>query len=539
MKKFYIALLLLSFLFTSDLVAQPVIKYQRTVGGNKDDYFASMDITRDTGLIAVGYSYSGISAQKTEPLHNAKSATTDYWVVKMDQQGRVEWDRSIGGDSYDVPTCVHQTADGGYIICGYSRSGISGDKTEASRGQNDYWIVKLNSTGAIEWDKTLGGEADEWPQNIIQTNDGGYMISGHSYSGISGDKTEANRGIGDDFWFVKLDGSGNLVWQKTIGGDNYDETPSIQQTTDNGFIVCGSSYSGVSGEKTDTSKGFLDYWLLKLDETGNIQWQKTIGGSGYDAVNSLKQTFDGGYILCGTSDSPVSGDKTGIRRGKNDYWIVKLDNSGNIQWNRTCGGNEQESANYIIQTRDSGYVIAGTSYSGISGEKTEASRGQSDVWIIKLSKNGFVVWDKTIGGDKVEYEAYATQVNEIVANRYLLGCASSSGISGDKTQASRGGTDYWFVQFDYKKAPAVAANNTTLVDANKIMELKLYPNPVHNTLNIQPPGKTIVTISNAKGKIMLTKEIQANTSIDVSNWLPGLYFIKTAGGLTQKFMINR
>lgn len=536
MKKLYLFVFAYTFFFVSNLAAQPVIKNQRDVGGNRDDFFAAMCVTTDSGVIAVGYSYSRTSGDKTEDIHNPSSFTADYWIVKMNKLGLVEWDRSIGGDNGDGPMSIIQTTDGGYIVCGYSSSGISGDKTEASRGQIDYWIVKLNSSGIVEWDKTYGGDAQDWAASIIQTADGGYMVSGHSYSGISGDKTEANRGTqGDDFWIIKMAATGNMQWQKTLGGDSYEELPIIRQTTDGGYILCGSSLSGISGDKTVAGKGDYDYWLIKLNATGVITWQKSIGGSNYDVPLGLQQTFDGGYIIGGTSGSSISGDKTQENRGEGDYWIVKTDASGNIAWNRTIGGNSDDEFTNIIQTSDSGYLVSGTSLSNISREKTEANRGEGDAWVVKLNKNSAIQWDKTIGGTNSENYAFASQALEIKRNKYVLGCASASGVSGDKTRLSRGGVDYWFVYFDIEK-PTADFSNTT----DKQVTLNIYPNIISHTLFIQTTGKTKVIISNDKGKIMLIKELSGKTNIDVSNWVPGLYFVKTPDGLlTEKFIISR
>jgi hypothetical protein len=361
------------------------------------------------------------------------------------------------------------------------------------------------------------------------------MISGRSYTGISGDKTEVNRGTqGDDFWIIKTDATGNMQWQKTIGGDNYDESPITRQTTDGGYILCGSSYSDISGDKTVAGKGSSDYWLVKLNSTGVITWQKSIGSKGIDNPAGLQQTFDGGYVIGGTSRSGVSGDKTQPSRGLTDYWIVKTDALGNIESDRTIGGNDFDNFSSIVQTLDSGYLVSGTSSSGISGEKTEAIRGETDVWMVKLNKNSAIQWDKTIGGTNQEIPLL-TQALEIKRNKYVMGCASTSDFSGDKTKPTRGDADYWLVYLDVEK-PATIFPNATL---NKI-ELNIYPNPVNQVLFIQSTAKTNIEITNNKGKVMLTKELNGNTNINVSAWMPGLYFVKTTDGLTtQKFIITR
>lgn len=221
---------------------------------------------------------------------------------------------------------IEETQDGGYIIGGYSDSGISGDKTEANIGFTDYWVVKLDSAGGVVWDNTIGGTLGDQLYSLQETDDGNYIVAGVSSSGISGDKSEVCKG-GSDYWIMKLDQNGDIIWQKTYGGLGSDllYSNSISQTTDGGYIVGGYSISGNSGDKTEASNGSWDSWILKLDGAGNIEWQNTIGGPGSDYIFTAKQTQDGGYILGGYSYSGIGGDKTEANIGDADYWVIKLE----------------------------------------------------------------------------------------------------------------------------------------------------------------------------------------------------------------------
>ena len=167
-----------------------------------------MYLTKDGGLIIGGYSGSGMSNQKTE---NSRGAA-DYWIVKLDSSSIIRWDKTIGGNSSDLLFVIQQTTDSGYILGGYSSSGKSGEKTESSRGDDDYWIVKLNAQGAIEWDKTIGGNTYDILQSVQQTTDGGYIVGGQSLSNKSGEKTENGRGS-YDYWIVSL----GCRWQYSMG----------------------------------------------------------------------------------------------------------------------------------------------------------------------------------------------------------------------------------------------------------------------------------------------------------------------------------
>jgi hypothetical protein len=173
----------------------------------------------------------------------------------------------------------------------------------------DYCLIKLNESAGVEWIKTYGGASSEKITSINKTADGGYILGGYSGSGISGDKSEPLIGI-YDFWIIKIDATGNILWQNTIGGDDVDELSWISQTDDGGYIVCGMSESGVSGDKSQFSRGSGDYWVLKLDALGNIVWQNTIGGNTWDTPSNAVPTTDGGFIIGGHSRSIVSGDKT-------------------------------------------------------------------------------------------------------------------------------------------------------------------------------------------------------------------------------------
>jgi len=232
----------------------------------------------------------------------------------------------------------------------------------------------------IQDQETFGGDQFDVLTAADITSDSGFIIAGNSLSGISGDKTENSNGL-SDLWVVKFGASGELQWQNTIGGSESERIGHIIQTPDGGYILAASSTSDISGDKTENSLGGEDYWVLKLDGSGNIEWQNTIGGNSVDQLKSSDLTMDGGYIIGGESLSEVSGDKTDPSRGGRDYWILKLDFSGNIEWQRTFGGSSSDKFLDIINTTDGGYLLGGHSNSNISGDKTEDSLGGFDYWI--------------------------------------------------------------------------------------------------------------------------------------------------------------
>ncbi|MCD6097265.1 T9SS type A sorting domain-containing protein [bacterium] len=178
----------------------------------------------------------------------------------------------------------------------------------------------------IQWQKCLGGSGYDYAYSIQQTDDGGFIVAGYSNSNdgdVSGNHGER------DYWVVKLNSAGDLVWQKSLGGSSWDEAWSIQQTSDGGFIVAGYSESN-DGDVSGHHGGY-DYWVVKLDSAGDIVWQKCLGGSYWDYAYSIQQTFDGGYIVAGESRSN-NGDVSG-NHGWGDYWVVKLSPEDGISEN--------------------------------------------------------------------------------------------------------------------------------------------------------------------------------------------------------------
>jgi len=461
-------LTILLLIFTTTTHAQE-IEWQKSFGGDSVDILNSIQQTSDGGYILGGNSNSLISGDHTEPSHGLG----DYWVLKLDATGNIQWQNTIGGDFDDDLRYIQQTTDGGYILGGFSESSISGDKTENSQGNFDYWVIKLYPSGNIQWQNTIGGNDVDWLQSIQQTIDGGYILGGWSVSDISGDKTENNHDstlTHPDYWVVKLDAMGNIQWQNTIGGNSMDQLTSIQQTADGGYILSGWSYSNISGDKTENSIGVSDYWVVKLDSIGNIQWQNTIGGNSDDILNSIQQTSDGGYILGGSSYSDISGDKTENSQGDFDYWVVKLDVSGNIQWQNTIGGSGNDELYSIQQITDGGYFLGGHSNSGISGDKTESSQGDFDYWVVKLDASGNILWQNTIGGN---YDDWLYSVQQTSDGGYILGGYSDADISGDKAENVQGVYDYWVVKLTNKfnlitGKTYIDANSNTIQDSNEI-----------------------------------------------------------------------
>ncbi|MFC1955407.1 hypothetical protein ACFLWZ_02565 [Chloroflexota bacterium] len=304
------------------------------------------------------------------------------------------WAMNFGGSSDDCAYSIQQTADGGYIVAGLTESFGAGDE--------DFWVVKLTSNGQISWQKAYGGSLKDRAYSVQQTTDGGYIVAGSTDSFGAGSK---------DYWVVKITSNGSVEWQKTYGGVDPERARCIQQTTDGGYIVAGYTNSFGAGSS--------DIWILKLASNGNVQWQKTYGGSSSESTWSVQQTSDGGYIVAGWTESSGAGNS--------DYWVLKLSSEGNVQWQKSYGGVDDDDPYSVRQTADGGYIVVGVTES--------FGAGAEDFWVLKLASNGTVTWQKTYGGisDDASYSVHQTSDGGFV----VLGMTESFGT---------GNGDFWLLK---------------------------------------------------------------------------------------------
>jgi hypothetical protein len=448
----FIKFILVFLLFQTLTFAQkPLLQWQKSYGGTNDDIAYSIKQTTDGGYITVG-STASPDGDVTGNHYNSQYPE-DFWVVKTDACGTLQWQKDFGGTGRDIAYSVQQTADKGYIVAGFTNS-TDGDITTYHGGASDFWIIKLDTLGAIKWQETLGGAGEDGAQAIRQTTDGGYIITGWSSSNgnIAGDHDF-------DYWVVKLDTGGAVKWQKLYGG-LYDDTPyDIKQTTDGGYIVVGYSSSNdgdVTGHHGSITS--VDYWVIKLDTAGNLKWEKSYGGTQTDQANSVQQTIDGGYIIAGFTSSN-NGDVTG-NHGTFDYWIIKTDTSGNIQWKNCFGGTINDQAYSISQLTDSNYAVAGITYSN-NGD-VSGNHGSTDYWVTNINSNGIIQWQKTLGGSGYD----AASAIEQTADGGLIVAGASTSNDGDITNF-KGLSDFWIVKLNTVSGnTSICSGNTTTLTAS-------------------------------------------------------------------------
>ncbi|WP_291132369.1 T9SS type A sorting domain-containing protein [Flavobacterium sp. UBA7682] len=311
------------------------------------------------------------------------------------------WEKSYGGKHADYLFDVVPTPDYGFLLAGSSLSKKTGNKTEDNRGDLDYWVWKMDEKGDLDWQRSFGGKGQDVLRSVLLTNDGGFLLAGSSQSSEGLDKKGKANG-GNDFWIIKLNAAGVEEWQRTIGGSGQDELSTALKTLDGGFILAGSSSSGLSGDKKAKNFGGLDYWVVKIDGKGTIVWQNTFGGIYNDELRSVALTEDGGYILGGSSNSPESGNKTERGLGQGDYWIVKLDDKGKLEWQKGIGGTSDDQLSVVCQTSEGNYILGGSSSSESSESKSKGNESGIDFWVVSIDKKLEILWQETYNISKVD-----------------------------------------------------------------------------------------------------------------------------------------
>ncbi|MBI5206727.1 MAG: choice-of-anchor D domain-containing protein [Candidatus Firestonebacteria bacterium] len=400
--------------------------WAKTFGEYGDDEAKSIQQTSDGGYIIVGNSDSYGEDE------------SDIWVIKLNSDGAIEWQKIYSCICYDEASSIQQTSDGGYIVAGITHDNENGYRI---------WILKLDSNGLVIWQNAYGETGDDYSYSIQQTADGGYIVAGETIGETS------------DIWILKLDSNGSITWQKTYD-NSYDEVSSIRQTADGGYIIAGNSTIGY---------GF-SYWILKLDSYGAIEWQKAYGETGgYGDANSIQQTTDNngnvdGYI--------VAGNMSGY--GSSDIWILKLNLDGTIAWQKSYSGSFSVEAYTIEQTTDRGYVVAGeiTGYSN------------SDILIFKLNSDGTIAWQKAYGG---EYNDTAQSIQQTSDGGYIVG--------GSTYSFGAGNSDIWILKLNtngeivFNPLSGASVNDTNLIDT--ITEVT----DADTTATVNNPGATKADIN--------------------------------------------
>jgi hypothetical protein len=480
-----LSLLLASF---SLALGQPDSLWSRTFGEIHSDVCKSLLQTADGGFVLAGTIHSGVSSG-------------DFWLVKTDENGDSLWSRTFGGTGSagivtDRCNSVLQTADGGYVLAGFSR-------TTPAVNRNDFWLVKTDENGDSLWSRTYGGD-EYWDEcwSVIETADGGYALAGCSYSFGSG---------GQDFWLVKTDADGDSLWSRTYGGSNDDKCYSVQQTSDGGYVLAGHSWS--------FGNGLTDFWIVKTDRNGDSLWSRTYGGAGWEECYSVHQTTDGGYILAGAGHS---GDRVFT-----DFWLIKTDADGDSLWGHSYGGSGADICLSSQTTSDGGYVLAGYSLS---------FGGDREFWLVKTDAGGDSLWSKTFGGSSADVCFSVLQTTD-----------GGFALAGYSYSFGNGSSDFWLVKTGPDPATDVPDRAAF---APTVVTLSAYPNPFNpiTTIRFDLPfaARVVLDVYNIAGQKVASVADQPYAAgshaieFDGSALASGLYFARlqaTGQTTTTKLML--
>ena len=460
------------------------------IGG--DDYDSSENIcaTRDNGYAITGFSWSHSLANHW-----------NFWVIKLNRFGQVEWQRSYGnevsesGEKQKMRTsqygytvrwggkAIVSTDDGGYLLGGPLYFGPD---------DAELWLVKLDSKGKIKWQYTLGGHDYEWFHWMEQTSDGGFIVAGLTQSFGEG---------GTDLWLIKLKALGEVEWQKAYQTSGNLSLVEVHQTEDGGFIGVGNIYSPEYEFKSD-------FLVMKFSASGEVQWAWRYGGDLEERARSIIQTSDGGYLVAGSSRS--------FGAGSQDIWLLKLNAQGQVEWQRCYGGEKDDSASVVRAGISGGYVVVGETYSFGSG-------GQ-DIITFKLNKNGLIEWQKAYGGNEDE-AVYSLVVSE--NDGYVL--------SGETYSYGRGKNDAFVLKMsptgeipylpeliistDLKLTPTNISPGKLNVDSWSTNAAPLPSPGVAN--DVQVDSYLLFNAPrNFQGQRVLNRSLSQKEYIDVLRWAP-------------------
>ncbi|MHC4110388.1 MAG: NHL repeat-containing protein [Planctomycetota bacterium] len=362
----------------------PPLQWQTTFGGSDWDLGESTHQTSDGGYITVGHTFSNITFDY------------DIYLIKSEPNGNMQWEEFFGGDDWDRAFSVKQTSDGGYIIAGFTYS--------YGNGESDVYLVKVDSSGDMDWDQYFGGDYWDEGYSVQQTSDGGYIIVGSTFSFGAGEY---------DVYLIKTLPNGHKEYEQYFGGTGDDSAWSVWQTSDGGYIIAGHTESfGAGGQ---------DVYLIKTDPATESEWQKTFGGINNNVAYSVQQTLDSGYIIAGHTSywCPHLGEF------QDDVYLIKTDTNGIQQWSKNYPGSDDYCSGDDIgyaaqQTSDGGYIIA--------GETQSYGPGSGDVYLVKTDSNGNKLWQKAFGNTDSEY---ATAVQQTSDDGFIVAGTTYSSISSD------------------------------------------------------------------------------------------------------------
>jgi hypothetical protein len=514
---------------------QHEILFQQCYGGSQSDGPYTL-LPKEDGIIM----FAATSSSDGDVGFN--HGIKDFWLVKTGSDGQIEWGKTYGGSDFDWSVNMLQAENNGYLLFGSTFSD-DGD-VSGLHGGGDFWLVRTDSLGNLLWQKCLGGSNNDRPEQMIPAHGGGYIGIGSTCS-VDGDISHLYGAW--DAWVVRVSEEGTLLWEKTYGGSGQDYGSSITATADGGYML-GATISSTTGYVNCEVQGLTDICdasLIKIDSLGEIEWQQCYGGSDYDALIQIKQTTEGGYVFMATTRS-TDGDVSGFHGpggdgNKSDLWVVKLDASGTIAWQRCLGGYENEQPGFLALHPDGGYLIGGNSNSVDGDINCNASLpGTYTGWLVKLDASGEIAWQRCLGS---QVDNNLKTINIIDSEHYLIG-ATTRANGGDVDCDLKGQTDIWLVELMDTLTGIQAAEPATKPG------ITARPNPAKHwvSFDYQLAGKAetaLLEITDTQGRQVHRVELsdkQGQYVWDTRQISTGIYYytLKTAqASKTGKLVIER
>ncbi|WP_336963005.1 T9SS type A sorting domain-containing protein [Chryseobacterium contaminans] len=450
------------------LSAQEVL-WQKDIKSSTQDFLSQVTTTIDQQYLITGSSIqSGSGKMETG---SGQNNGYDFHLIKLNQQGEEAWEKYFSGNNHDYLSATVTTQDGGFLLAGTSYSGKGLDKKEDSKGGSDIWLIRINEFGDELWQKTLGTPSDEEAKAVIQSTDLGFFVAGNVQN--------SSKGYGSkDVWITRLDKDGKELSQLILGGKGLDEVEKMIPTKDGGALLgiySRSSEVRVSGSgnnprettshleprtgKSTENFGEGDYWIVKLDKNGKVEWEKNFGGKGDDHIRTLALTSNG-YIIGGESRSERSGNKTvGIEEGT-DLWLISLNERGEEQWQKSYNFKNRDilmgmSVIHSSDDKSSKGILLG----GYTQAEGRIEKDDETFWMLYLDGNGNEQWRKHVAGESRQKEE---RLSDLKLNR-----DGSIILAG--TSAKELGKENWKI---------VKLGDKQVNDLIEKYDIKIYPNPV-------------------------------------------------------------
>ncbi len=512
--------LILLFTGIASYAQTPNIAFSKYFGGNRGEA-KSIQKTTDGGYIVAGF------AENAPPETTNYHGNWDGFVVKLNAAFELEWANCYGTTNAETISRIKQTSDGGYIFVGNAY--VHYANSTVGTTEYDYWIVKTDASGTIQWEQKYGGSKEDRACSIDETTNGEYVVSGWSGStdGVNG----TNYGY-VDYWLVKLDTNGNIILNKKYGGSDDDHGYAAVVNNDGSIVMAGESFSE-NNQVTCTNPIICEssFWIFKTNTLGNIVWSKCVG-SHYSGANyfnrpyNILKTSDDGYIVIGRGwDSSIENTY-----GASDFWAVKYDSNGDQQWRGHYGGSGQDEAYSVRQTTDGGYVLVGSTYSE-NGLVTVnlGNYSYQNGWMIKLNAAGVLEWQKSAGSSSFGYDLF-NDVVQISNNEYAI--VGKAGNANDDCIGSNG-RGFWITKINYENL----STSTQTLD-----NFEMYPNPSNGIVTFKAEESiSKIVITDSSGRKVLECTANDIAQIEVSSLSSGVYTLTASNSIhstTKKLIRN-